>query len=148
MDIILLKDIDTLGERHEIVSVKPGYARNYLIPSKMALVANTTNKAKLEKLRTDEAAHEAERIADYRVLAAKLEGQVLRIGAKAGTTGKIFGSVTNVQIMQALKDQTGIEVIRKKIDLPEEVKVLGSYTATVNFHPEVHALIQFEVVGE
>jgi large subunit ribosomal protein L9 len=148
MEIILLKDIDTLGERHEIVSVKPGYARNYLIPSKMALVANTTNKAKLEKLRTDEAAHEAERIADYRVLAAKLEGQVLRIGAKAGTTGKIFGSVTNVQIMQALKDQTGIEVIRKKIDLPEEVKVLGSYTATVNFHPEVHALIQFEVVGE
>lgn len=148
MEIILLKDIDTLGERHEVVNVKAGYARNYLIPSKMALVANATNKAKLEKLRTDEAAHEADRIAEFKTLAAKLEGQLLKIGAKAGTTGKIFGSVTNVQIMQALKDQMGIEVIRKKIELPEEVKVLGSYSATINFHPEVHATIQFEVVEE
>lgn len=148
MEIILLKDIDTLGERHEVVTVKPGYARNYLIPSKMALVANTTNKAKLEKLRADEAAHEAERIADYKVLAAKLDGQVLRIGAKAGTSGKIFGSVTSIQIMQALKDQMGIEVIRKKIELAEEVKVLGQYSAQVNFHPQVQTTIQFEVVEE
>ncbi|MDZ4749757.1 MAG: 50S ribosomal protein L9 [Saprospiraceae bacterium] len=148
MEIILLKDIDTLGERHEVVSVKPGYARNYLIPSKLALTANATNRAKLDKLRSDEATHEAERIADYKVLAAKLEGQVLRIGAKAGTTGKIFGSVTNVQIMQALKDQMGIEVIRKKIELAEEVKVLGSYVANITFHPTVHATIKFEVVEE
>ena len=148
MEIILLKDIDTLGERHEVVSVKPGFARNYLIPSKLALTANATNKAKLEKLRSDEAAHEADRIAEFKTLAAKLEGQVLRIGAKAGTTGKIFGSVTNVQIMQALKDQMGIDVIRKKIELPEEVKVLGSYTATINFHPQVHSTVHFEVVEE
>ena len=148
MEVILLKDIDTLGERHEVVNVKPGYARNFLIPSKMALVANSTNKAKLEKLRVEAAAHEADRIADYKALAVKLQGQVLRIGAKAGTTGKIFGSVTSVQIMQALKDQMGIEVIRKKIELPEEVKVLGSYTADINFHPEVRTTIQFEVVEE
>lgn len=148
MEVILLKDIDTLGERHEVVNVKPGYARNFLIPSKMALVANSTNKAKLEKLRVEAAAHEADRIADYKALADKLEGQVLRIGAKAGTTGKIFGSVTSVQIMQALKDQMGIEVIRKKIELPEEVKVLGNYTANINFHPEVRTTIQFEVVEE
>ncbi|MEP6795347.1 MAG: 50S ribosomal protein L9 [Saprospiraceae bacterium] len=148
MEIILLKDIDTLGERHELVNVKPGFARNYLIPSKMALVANATNKAKLEKLRSEEAAHETDRINDFKVLASKLEGQTLRIGAKAGTTGKIFGSVTSVQIMQALKDQMGIDVIRKKIELPEEVKVLGTYTANINFHPEVHTTIQFEVVEE
>ena len=148
MEIILLKDLDTLGERHELVNVKPGYARNYLIPSKMALVANATNKAKLEKLRSEEASHEADRIADFKALAAKLEGQILRIGAKAGTTGKIFGSVTNVQIMQALKDQMGIDVIRKKIELPEEVKVLGSYTATINFHAQVHSTVNFEVVEE
>ncbi|MBP7240175.1 MAG: 50S ribosomal protein L9 [Saprospiraceae bacterium] len=148
MEIILLKDIDTLGERHEVVNVKPGFARNYLIPSKLALTANATNKAKLEKLRAEEASHEAERIADFKALAAKLEGQVLRIGAKAGTTGKIFGSVTNVQIMQALKDQMGIDVIRKKIELPEEVKVLGSYTATINFHAQVHSTVNFEVVEE
>jgi large subunit ribosomal protein L9 len=148
MEIILLKDIDTLGERHELVNVKPGYARNYLIPSKMALVANATNKAKLEKLRSEEASHETDRINDFKALASKLEGQTLRIGAKAGTTGKIFGSVTSVQIMQALKDQMGIDVIRKKIELPEEVKVLGTYTANINFHPEVHTTIKFEVVEE
>ncbi|MEP6647632.1 MAG: 50S ribosomal protein L9 [Saprospiraceae bacterium] len=148
MEIILLKDIDTLGERHELVNVKPGYARNFLIPTKMALVANSTNKAKLEKLKSEEAAHEAERINDFKVLATKLEGKSLRIGAKAGTTGKIFGSVTSVQIMQALKDQMGIDVIRKKIELPEEVKTLGTYTANINFHPEVHSTIQFEVVEE
>jgi len=79
MEIILLKDIDTLGERHELVNVKPGYARNFLIPSKMALAANATNKAKLEKLRSEEVAHEAERINDFRALAAKLEGQSLCI---------------------------------------------------------------------
>ena len=148
MEVILLKDVDTLGERHEIVNVKPGYARNFLIPSKMALVANPTNKAKLEKLRAEAAAHEADRINEFKSLAARLEDQVLRIGAKAGTTGKIFGSVTSVQIMQALKDQMGIEVIRKKIELPEEIKVLGTYSATINFHPEVHASVQFEVVEE
>ena len=148
MEIILLKDIDTLGERHEVVTVKPGYARNFLIPTKMALVANATNRAKLEKLRVEAAAHEADRIAEYKVLAAKLEGQVLKIGAKAGTTGKIFGSVTSVQIMQALKEQLGIEVIRKKIELVEDVKVLGSYTANIHFHPEVHGTAHFEVVEE
>jgi len=140
--------MDTLGERHEVVKVKPGYARNYLIPTKLALVANATNRAKLEKLRADEASHEADRITDFKALAAKLEGQVLRIGAKAGTTGKIFGSVTSVQIVKALKDQMGIEVIRKKVELPEEVKVLGQYTAIINFHPEVQSKVQFEVVEE
>ena len=148
MDVILLKDIDTLGERHEIVTVKPGYARNFLIPTKQALVANATNRAKLDKLRAEESAREQERIAEYKELAAKLDGQVMQIGAKAGTSGKIFGSVTNVQIMHALKEQFGIEVIRKKIEIPEEVKVLGTYEGVINFHPEVKTTFQFEVVGE
>jgi large subunit ribosomal protein L9 len=148
MEIILLKDIGTLGERHEIVNVKPGYARNYLIPGKMALTANATNLAKLEKLREDAASNEADRVAEYKELAAKLQDQVLKIGAKAGTTGKIFGSVTSVQLMQALKDQMGIEVVRKKIEMAEEVKTIGSYEATINFHPDVQTTIKFEVVEE
>lgn len=148
MEIILLKDIDTLGERHEIVTVKPGYARNFLIPTKSALVANATNRAKLEKLRQEEEMHEAERIAEFKNLAAKLEGQVVKIAAKAGTTGKIFGSVTNVQVMHALKEQLGIEVIRKKIEVPEEVKTLGTYEGQIHFHPQVHTKFQFEVFGE
>ncbi len=148
MEIILLKDIGTLGERHEVVNVKPGYARNYLIPGKLALTANATNRAKLEKLRGDEAANEAGRITEYKELVTKLADVVLKIGAKAGTTGKIFGSVTSVQIMQALKDQVGIEVVRKKIELAEEVKTIGSYEANINFHPEVTTTIKFEVVEE
>jgi large subunit ribosomal protein L9 len=148
MEIILLKDIGTLGERHEIVNVKPGYARNYLIPGKMALTANATNLAKLEKLREDAAANEADRVSEYKELATKLQDQILKIGAKAGTTGKIFGSVTSVQLMQALKDQMGIEVVRKKIEMAEEVKTIGSYEAVINFHPDVQTTIKFEVVEE
>jgi large subunit ribosomal protein L9 len=148
MEIILLKDIGTLGERHEIVNVKPGYARNYLIPGKMALTANATNLAKLEKLREDAAANEADRIAEYKEIAAKLQDQVLKIGAKAGTTGKIFGSVTSVQLMQALKEQMGIDIVRKKIEMAEEVKTIGSYEATINFHPDVQTIVKFEVVEE
>ncbi len=148
MEIILLKDIGTLGERHEVVNVKPGYARNYLIPGKMALTANATNLAKLDKLREDAAANEADRITEYKELATKLQDQVLKIGAKAGTTGKIFGSVTSLQIMHALKEQTGIEVVRKKIEMAEEVKTIGSYEATIVFHPDVQTIIKFEVVEE
>ena len=103
MDIILLKDIDKLGDKHSIVTVKPGYGRNYLIPQGVGVIANATNKKKLEALIAEEEAKEAARLEDYRVIAAQLEGQTLKIGVKAGTSGKIFGSVTNVQIAQALE---------------------------------------------
>ena len=148
MDIILLDDIEKVGDKHEIVSVKPGYARNYLIPQGLALVANDTNRGKLDDIKRLENEKLAARKAEFEELAAKLEGQILKIGAKAGTSGKIFGSVTNVQISNALKEQLDIEVDRRKIKLPEEIKVLGAYNIALELHPEVPITLHFEVVEE
>ncbi|MCB0660863.1 MAG: 50S ribosomal protein L9 [Saprospiraceae bacterium] len=148
MEIILLKDLDNLGDKHSIVKVKPGYGRNYLIPQGLAVNANAANRKKLDAMIAEEEAKEAAKVDEYKVMAEKLEGQTLRIGVKAGTSGKIFGSVTSVQLAQALKDQLDLDVERKKIVLPEEVKEVGIYTAEVNFHKEVKSTVQFELVQE
>ena len=148
MEIILLKDIDTLGDKHEIVKVKPGYGRNYLIPQGLAVNANALNRKKRDAIIDEEEAKEAARLDEYKELAGKLEGQMLKISVKAGTSGKIFGSVTNVQISQALKDQLDVDVIRKKIHLPEEVKEIGIYTADLHLHKELIAKVQFELIQD
>jgi len=148
MEIILLKDIDTLGDKHDIVKVKPGYGRNYLIPQGLAVNANALNRKKREAIIAEDEAKEAARLDEYKAMAAKLEGQTLRIGVKAGTSGKIFGSVTSVQIAAALKDQLDLDIERKKIHLPEEIKEVGSYTADLNLHKELTAKIAFELVQE
>lgn len=148
MDIILLKDIDNLGYKHDIVKVKDGFARNYLIPGKMAVIANKVNKNKLEhELRVEQAKEDA-MLEDYRAIADKLTSEVLKIGAKSGTTDKIFGSVTNVQIANMLKEQFNLEIDRKKIELEEEVKTLGSHVAKLKLHPEVIVDLNFEVIKE
>ena len=148
MDVILLQDVEKVGEKHTVVSVKNGFGRNYLIPKGMAIIANETNRSRLEELKQKEAEVEAARLAEFQAVAAKLEGQVLKIGAKAGTSGKIFGSVTNVQLAQALKDQLDIDVDRRKVVMPEEIKELGSYHAHLDLHPEVEAKVYFEVFAE
>ncbi len=149
MDIILLKDVDKVGDKHEIVSVKPGYARNYLIPQGLAIVANEPNRSKLSEIQQKEEQELAARKAEFEAIAEKLNANVLKIGAKAGTSGKIFGSVTNVQIAAALEEQLGIEVDRRKIILPEEdIKVLGTYSAKIDLHPEVDTTARFEVVED
>lgn len=148
MEIILLKDISKVGDKHEIVTVKNGFGRNYLIPQGMAIIANEKNRARLDKLMEDEAAVEAAKVGEYQEMADKIKDQTLKIGAKAGTSGKIFGSVTAIQIAQVLKDQFDIEIARKKIEIPEEVKNLGAYKAIISFHPEVVQEINIEVVEE
>lgn len=148
MEIILLKDVEKVGDKHEIVDVKPGYARNYLIPQKLAIVANETNRSKLDEIKRREEEERVAHKAEFEEIAQKLEGKVLKIGAKSGTSGKIFGSVTNVQIASALEEELDIEVDRKKIIMPEEIKTLGTYTATLDLHPEVDAKVEFEVVAE
>ena len=148
MDIILLKDIDKVGGKHEIVKVKDGYGRNYLIPQGLAVVANAGNRRMLEDLIRQEEQKESKRVDEYKDIAAKLNGVTLKIGAKAGTSGKIFGSVTNVQLVNALKDQVGIEVERRKIIIEEEVKSLGSYTAKLNLHKDVQSSVAFEIIEE
>lgn len=140
--------MDTLGYKHDIVTVKNGYGRNFLIPQGLGVIANNDNNKKLEKLVAEEDAKESARVGDYKEMAAKLDGQTLKIAVKAGTSGKIFGSVTSVQIAKALNEQLGIDVERRRIDMPEEIKEMGNYSATINFHKEVTGSIDFELVKD
>jgi large subunit ribosomal protein L9 len=148
MEIILLNDIDKVGDKYEVVKVKPGYGRNYLIPQGLAIVASETNLRRLGNLKRQEEIRENKKLSTYRELAAQLNGVTLRIGAKTGTSGKIFGSVTNVQIAAALKDQINLDVERKKIHILDEIKELGTYQARIDFHKEVSGNVAFEVVAE
>lgn len=148
MDIILLENINKVGDKHEIVGVKPGFARNFLIPRRMALIANSSNRKRLEHLRSLDDAREGARLSEYREIAEKLKGQTVRIPMKAGANGKIFGSITNVQLAQALREQQDVDLERRKIEVPEEIKTLGTYTATLNLHKEVQASVEFEVVED
>ena len=146
MDIILLKELDKVGGKHEIVKVKDGYGRNFLIPQGLAIVANAGNRKMLNELVKQEDKKESKRLDEYKEMAAKLDGVTLKIGAKAGTSGKIFGSVTNVQIANALKEQAGIEIERKKIVLEEEVKSIGTYSAKLNLHKDAYNAVAFEMI--
>jgi large subunit ribosomal protein L9 len=148
MEIILLQDVDKVGDKFEIVNVKNGFGLNYLIPQKLAIIANDSNRKRLAELIRREELHAEKMLDEYQELADKLDSIVLKIGAKAGASGKIFGSVTNVQIAQALKDQEGIEVERRKISLDEDVKQLGTYSAALNLHKSIDSRINFEVVKE
>ena len=148
MDIILLKELDKVGGKHEIVKVKDGYGRNFLIPQGLAIVANAGNRKMLNELVKQEDKKESKRLDEYKEMAAKLDGVTLKIGAKAGTSGKIFGSVTNVQIANALKEQAGIEIERKKSVLEEEVKSIGTYSAKLNLHKDVQTSVAFEIIEE
>ena len=147
MEIILKQDIKKLGEKDDVVTVKPGYGRNYLIPKGFAELATPSAKKVLaENIR--QAQFKQEKIKkDASELAAKLEGLKLTIGAKAGESGKIFGSVNSIQIADALKKQ-GFDVDRRRITFEEDPKVLGEYVANLNLHKEVKVQVPFEVVAE
>ncbi|WP_235298038.1 50S ribosomal protein L9 [Portibacter marinus] len=146
MEIILLKDIDNVGDKHEVVTVKNGYGRNFLIPRGLGLIANAQNRKKLNDIIAKEESERAARLSEFQEIAEKLKGIKLTVPAKSGTSGKIFGSVTSLQISNQLKEEQGIEVERRRIELPEDVKTLGEYTAVLNLHPDVDAKVDFEVV--
>lgn len=148
MQVILLKDIDKLGDRFEVVGVKDGYGRNYLIPQGLARVANKANLDAIDHIKRNEEEEEAARRAEFEAIATQLASQTIKIGAKAGQSGKIFGSVTNVQIIAAIKEQLGMEIERRKVSIAEEIKELGTYTAQVQLSREVAGTVTFEVVAE
>ena len=112
------------------------------------MVANAKNRAKIDEIKAKEAADRAARYDEYKVISDKIAAATLKIGAKAGTSGKIFGSVTNVQLAAALNDQLGVEVERRLIEVTEEVKELGEYKAKANLHPDIDTVIKFEVIVE
>ncbi len=147
MEVILLKDLEKVGDKHTVISVKSGFGRNYLIPQGLALIANTSNRKRLADLQNREAREESKKLDVYLEMAKKLDGKKLKVAAKAGTSGKIFGSITGVQISLALKEQFGMEIPRRKIVLPDDVKTLGDYVVTLNLHPEVVKEVAFEVAA-
>lgn len=148
MEIILKEDIDKLGSKDDIVVVKPGFARNFLIPGGMAIAATESAK-KVHAENQRQRAHKQEKILnEAQELATKLEALNLSIGAKAGENGKIFGSVNTIQIAEALA-KAGFEVDRKQIKIADDnIKELGSYEATIKLHKNVTPSIKFDVVGE
>ncbi|NCC73436.1 MAG: 50S ribosomal protein L9 [Sphingobacteriia bacterium] len=148
MEVILKQDIEKLGFENEIVKVKNGYARNYLIPKGMAILATETNKKVLAEVQRQKAFKEQKLRKDAETTQKLLEKLELRIGAKAGTSGKIFGSVNAIQIAEALNGK-GFEIDRKKIDVDgDNIKELGNYTAKVHLYREIKAELKFEVYAE
>lgn len=148
MEIILLQDVSNLGNKDEIVKVRNGYARNYLIPNGMAITATESSKKILAENTKQRAHKEAKIKADAELVAKKMEGLKLTIGAKTSSTGKIFGSVNTIQIAEALSEK-GFDIDRKVISLKEEqIKEIGTYTAEVKLHREVKVAIEFEVISE
>ena len=148
MEIILKQDIDNLGYTDDIVKVKDGYAVNFLIPKKMAIRASATAK-KVHAENLKQRAHKQEALKQQAVdTAAKLEGKKIKIGAKTSSTGKIFGSVTTIQLADAI-NKKGFEIDRKKISIKEDApKEVGTYTAVIKLHRDVKVELPFEVVSE
>ena len=147
MEIILKTDIKGLGYKNDLVSVKPGYGRNYLIPQGFAVLATGSNKKILAE-NIKQAAHKAEKIkTEAENIAAKLAETTLEIKANIGDSGKIFGKVTTLQISDALATK-GFEIDRKKIAITVPVEGAGEFTADIDLHREVKTQVKFVVVGE
>jgi len=147
MKIILKDDVKKLGYRNDVVDVKDGYGRNYLIPQGLASLATPSALKVLEEEIKQNRTKEEQRLADAKALAEKMEGTVLKISTKAGSNGRIFGSVTTIQIAQALKDM-GYDIDRKKIDIASDIKELGTFKAEIDLHKEVKVNVDLEVFHE
>lgn len=149
MEIILKQDVPNLGYAHDIVTVKDGYARNYLIPEGFAVMATeSAKKINAENIR-QKSFKAAKLKNEAEVIAKSIENIVVKIGAKATEGGKIYGSVNSIQISAALKEQFNIDIDRKKIHVDgESIKELGSYTADVKLSKDVHCTVNFEVIAE
>jgi len=148
MKVILKKDVEKLGDANDIVSVKDGYARNYLIPQGLAIVATESAQKVLKETMKQRAHKEAKFKEEAEKLAKTIENATITVGAKAGENGKIFGSVNTIQLAENLK-KLGIEVDRKYITIKDEpINSLGKYQAEVRLHKEVIQTIEFEVVEE
>ena len=148
MEIILIKDVDNLGGANEVVKVRNGYARNFLIPQKFAVEASPSNMKQLDEKRKQLKKKEDQMLAQVNLVIAKLKEGALKLGAKTGTSGKIFGSITSLQISRAIREQKGYEIDRRKISIVDEVKELGSYKANIDFGNGHSTEVEFEVVAE
>lgn len=148
MEVILKKNVDNLGYVNEIVTVKPGYGRNFLIPQGYAVLATASAKKAHAEVMKQKAHKESKILAEAQELGKKLEATAVKITTKAGEKGKIFGSINTIQLSEALKAE-GLEIDRKSLKIKDEpIREVGSYEATANLHKEVQASFNFEVIGE
>ncbi|MGL6269340.1 MAG: 50S ribosomal protein L9 [Chitinophagaceae bacterium] len=148
MQVILIQDVNNLGGANEIVTVKNGYARNFLIPQKVAIEASPSNLKQLEEKLKQLKKKEAKMMAEINKVIAVLQEGPVKIGAKTGTSGKIFGSVTTVQIARAIREQKGYEVDRRKIQVLDEIKELGNFKAKVDFGNGHETELELEIIAE
>ncbi|HXS55719.1 MAG TPA: 50S ribosomal protein L9 [Hanamia sp.] len=148
MQVILIQDVNNLGGAHELITVKDGYGRNYLIPHKLAVEASSSNLKQLEERKKQLAKKEEKLLAEINSVVSVLQESPLKIGAKTGTSGKIFGSVTSVQIARAIREQKGYEIDRRRITIIDEVKELGNYKAKIDFGKGQEIEVDFEVIAE
>lgn len=145
MEVILLQDVKTLGKKGQIVKINDGYARNYVLPKKLGIeaTANNLNDLKLQKKREDK--HAAEELAAAKELAAKIEEKPVTVSIKTGEGGRTFGAVSSKEIAQAVKEQLGLEIDKKKMKLDEAIKTLGTHEVIVRLHKDVSAKLSVKV---
>jgi large subunit ribosomal protein L9 len=148
MQVILIQDVNNLGGTNEVVNVRNGYARNYLFPRQMAVEASPSNMKQLEERLKQQKKKEEKMLAEVNKVIEVLKDGPVKLGAKTGTSGKIFGSVTSVQIARAIRDQKGYEIDRRRIHLVDEVKELGTYKAKIDFGNGQETEVELEVVAE
>lgn len=146
MKVILLEDVKTLGKKGDIVDISDGYARNFVLPKKLGVEANAKNKndLKLQKANADKVAQEQLEAAQE--LAKTLETKEVTLTIKSGEGGRTFGSISSKEIAQAAKEQCGLELDKKKIQLPEAIKALGAYEVGVKLHPKVTGKLRVKVI--
>jgi large subunit ribosomal protein L9 len=148
MQVILIKDVATLGQSNEIVNVKPGYARNFLIPRKMAIEASASNTAMAAEKTKAAQRKETALLGTIAAVTAKLKDGAVKLTAKVGAGDKLFGSITNTQIATAIREQKGYEIDRKRISIIEDVKTIGTFKANIDFGQAEPTEIEFEVAAE
>jgi len=148
MQVILIQDVNNLGGSNEVVTVKNGYARNFLIPQKMAVEASPSNLKQLQERLKQIKKKEDKMMAEINKVIEVLKEGTIKIGAKTGTSGKIFGSVTNVQVARAIREQKGYEVDRRRIHMIDEIKELGNFKARVDFGNGHETEVELEIIAE
>ncbi|MGQ9472994.1 MAG: 50S ribosomal protein L9 [Candidatus Caldatribacteriaceae bacterium] len=148
MKVILTQEVENLGKEGDVVEVKAGYARNYLIPNNMAIEATPGNLSQIEKLRKKRALREAKELEKIKFLQNKIEGLVLKFSKKAGEKGKLYGSVTSREIAEAISKSIGLVFDRKYLVLPEPLKELGKHEVQIDFGKGVHARVVVDILPE
>jgi large subunit ribosomal protein L9 len=148
MKVILLEDVKSLGKKDDIVEVKEGYARNFLFTKNLGVPADSKNLNDVKLRKAHEAKIAAEKLAEAKELAAKIEAAKLTCKVKSGKDGKVFGSVSSKEIAAEMKKQNGIELDKKKLVLPDALKNLGTYKVNVKLHPDVTAVLTVDVLPE